>query len=67
MKEVKYPHVHVQLVGLDGNAFYILGRCRKAMRDADCTKEQIDEFVGKAMEGDYDHLLRTCMDYFEIN
>lgn len=26
---IRYPEVKVQLVGLDGNAFSILGRCRE--------------------------------------
>ena len=64
---VKYPEVQVQLTGNDGNAFAILGNCQKAARQAGLTKDQIDEFVNEAMSGDYDHLLQTCMKYFEVD
>ena len=53
----------VKLVGEDGNAFAILARCHTAMkRSGDMSKW--DEFHDKAREGDYDHLLRTVMEYF---
>ena len=64
---VKYPEVQVQLTGNDGNAFAILGNCQKAARQAGLTKDQIDEFMNEAMSGDYDHLLQTCMKYFEVD
>ena len=64
---IKYPEVQVQLTGNDGNAFAILGNCQKAARQAGLTKDQIDEFVNEAMTGDYDHLLQTCMKYFEVD
>ena len=64
---IKYPEVQVQLTGNDGNAYAILGNCQKAARQAGLTKDQIDEFVNEAMSGDYDHLLQTCMKYFEVD
>ena len=64
---VKYPEVKVQLVGNDGNAFSILGNCKKAAQRAGLTKEQIKEFMDEAMAGDYDHLLQTACKYFEVN
>jgi hypothetical protein len=62
-----YPQVEVQLVGNDGNAFFILGNCQKQARRAGLTKEQIAEFMAEAKSGDYDNLLRTCMKYFECD
>lgn len=62
----KYPDVTVPMVGEDGNAFAIMGRVRKAARQAGLTKEQIDEYMNEAMAGDYDHLLQTTMKYFEV-
>ena len=60
MSEVKFPDVHVKLVGEDGNAFSIMGRVSAALKragHADAVKEYMDE----AMSGDYVHLLRvTC-------
>ena len=56
----------VKLIGRDGNAYAILGACASAARKAKWTKEQIEEFTTKAMSGDYNHLLCTAMDYFDV-
>ena len=53
------------LVGEDGNAFAILARSRAVMKRAGYPKERIEEFMKEAMAGDYNHLLRTCMDWFD--
>lgn len=58
----KYPNVHIQLGGQDGNAFSILGRAVMAMRRGKCTQEQIDAYLTEAKSGDYNHLLVTTMD-----
>ena len=55
----------VRLVGEDGNAFAILGRCQHAARKAGWSKEQIDAFMKEATSGDYNHLLATVMDNFD--
>jgi len=62
---VKYPDVKVQLVGLDGNAYSIMGRAQKAARKAGLTKDQIDEYINEAISGDYNHLLAVTMEYFD--
>ena len=61
----KYPYVHVQLTGKDGNAFFILGRCQGAARKAGVPNDQIKAFMDEASAGDYDHLLATCMRWFD--
>jgi hypothetical protein len=61
------PKPKVKLVGTDGNAFCILGRVTSALKKAGWTKEQTDEFMAEATDGDYDHLLATCMKYAETN
>jgi hypothetical protein len=63
MSEPIYPQVQIQLVGQDGNAFFILGRVQGAMKRANLSKEQIKEFMDEATSGDYNHLLRTVMKY----
>jgi len=63
----KFPDAHVQLVGQDGNAFFILARVVSALKDAGATKEEIDEFRTEATSGDYDHLLQTCMEWAECD
>ena len=62
----KDPDITVKLIGENSNAFNILGICIKAMRRAGLTEEQVDEFRMEATSGDYQHLLNTCMRYFEI-
>lgn len=49
--------VKCSLVGIDGNAFNIMGVWSKAARKAGWTKEEIDEVLNEAMSGDYNHLL----------
>lgn len=64
---VKYPDIQVRLVGEDGNAFAILGRVTKALKRANVEKAKVDEFMAEAMNGDYDHLLRTCMAWVDTD
>lgn len=55
----------VQLVGEDGNAFSILGRCKRAAQRAGWTSDQVSDFIEEATNGDYNHLLSTVMTYFD--
>jgi hypothetical protein len=55
----------VQLVGMDGNAYSILGRCHGAAMKFGWSKERWREFSDKAKSGDYDNLLRTVMEEFD--
>ena len=52
MKEEKYT-----LIGVDGNAFSVMGYVRTAMKREHCTKEEIDAYTKDAMSSDYYHLL----------
>ena len=58
---------HVELVGLDGNAFSILGRVRDAMRKIGWSQAEIAEFTNTAMAGDYNALIRTVCKYCEMD
>jgi len=62
----RYPEITVKLVGEDGNAFAILGKCRAVMRAAGLPPEEIDAFFAEATNGDYDHLLATAMRWLDI-
>ena len=66
MSEPKYPEITVRLVGENGNAFYILGKCLSAMSLANIPKEEQDEFYHQATASDYNHLLITCMEWFNV-
>lgn len=45
------------LVGIDGNAFSVLGYVRRAMKENGYSKEDINAYIQDAMSDDYNHLL----------
>ena len=56
----------LKLIGEDGNVFNILSLTRQAGRHAGWSNEKIEAVMGKAMSGDYHHVLSTMMDYFDV-
>lgn len=64
---IKYPHIHVPLIGEDGNAFAIIGRVRRALRTARVSEDRVNEFTKQATGGDYNHLLTTVTEWVNIN
>jgi hypothetical protein len=55
-----------ELIGTtDGNAFTLIGTVRMCLKRAGYP-EKANEFSARAMEGDYDHVLRTIMEYVEV-
>jgi hypothetical protein len=63
----KYPEIEVELIGQDGNAYAIMGAVQKALRNAEVSKEEIDEYLKESMSGDYNHLLRTAMAWVSVS
>ena len=62
---VKKPHV--QLTGEDGNAFFIIARCGKALKKAG-QEDKAKEFTDKAFNaGSYDEVLRLAMTYCDVS
>jgi hypothetical protein len=61
-----YPAVHVKLTGEDGNVYFIVGRVIQALADAGVSQETINEFWSEATASDYDHALRTCMRWVDV-
>lgn len=57
--------VKLRLVGLDGNAFVLLGAFHKAARLAKWTPDEIKSVMDEAKSGDYDHLLMTLVEHTE--
>lgn len=49
--------IDVELLGHDSNAFTILARVDKALKDAGVSKLERDAVRDQAMDGDYNHLL----------
>jgi len=64
--DTKYPEINIPLVGEDGNAFSILGRVQRIMRQNDLAGE-FTVFQSEATAGDYNHLLRTVMAWFSVD
>jgi predicted AlkP superfamily phosphohydrolase/phosphomutase len=60
MKKIK-----MKLVGLDGNAFSLMGTFRKKAREQGWNKDEIDNVIQECMSGDYNHLLATLMEHTE--
>ena len=54
------------LVGVDGNAFCVMGYVANAMKKAKMTREEISEYQKDAMSSDYDHLLAVSAEMIEI-
>jgi hypothetical protein len=51
--------VTLTLVGLDGNAFSLLGAFRRQAKKEGWTEAEIKPVTDEAMSGNYDHLLET--------
>lgn len=57
----------LQLVGMDGNAFSILGRARQAWRRSGNDMAEWETIHKEATSGDYNHLLQTMMEHFDTD
>ena len=53
------------LVGVDGNAFAVMGYTARALRRANLD-DNVDEMYEKAQSGDYYHLIAVCQEYIEM-
>lgn len=62
----KYPDITVELVGQDSNAFNLLGICRRAMKRAHLPESEIEAFTQEATSSNYDNLLATVCEYFNV-
>jgi hypothetical protein len=50
------------LVGVNANAFNIMGYVARAMRECKKPKAEIDAYYADAKSADYDHLLAVSME-----
>lgn len=53
------------LVGVDGNAFSVMGYVSKAMRHSGFTPKERDEYLADAQSSDYNHLLYVSVQMVE--
>ncbi len=67
--EVRYPDVHVQITGKDGNIFNIIGLVTGALRRAPGTPPgEVEKFTSEVMDCDsYDAALRVVMSWVDVS
>jgi len=58
--------IRLNLIGEDGNAFAIMGRATDALKGGGMAHLK-DDYLNEAMAGDYDHLLRVTMEWFDCD
>lgn len=58
--------ITVDLVGEDGNAWAIVARVRKALKQHGLTDTEIDAYATEAFSGDYNHVLQTTMAWVHV-
>lgn len=56
----------VELVGTDGNAFAVIGKVKRALKDEGNSDEVIQSYLDQATSGDYDHLLAVSASFTEV-
>jgi hypothetical protein len=62
----KYPDITVQLTGTDGNAFAVLGKVSRALRQAGVPDDERQAFMAEATQGNYDHLLQVVWHWVDV-
>ena len=60
MSDIKYPDIEVQLTGEDGNAFSIMAKVQRALRQNGVSSDEITQYLDESRSGDYDNLLWTA-------
>ena len=55
--------VKMELVGLDGNAFALMGAFSREARRQGFKNEEYQPVLDECMKSDYDHLLSTLLDH----
>lgn len=63
LKERKQPIESFKLLGLNGNAFALMGAFQREARSAGWNQEEILTVLAECKRADYDNLLRTLMDW----
>jgi len=55
--------VSLDLVGIDGNAFALMGQFQRQAKRENWSEEEIKIVLNECKSGDYDHLLITLMNH----
>ena len=59
-------NIKLNLEGVDSNAFVLLGVAQRELR-RNHKMDMWDEFHKEATSGDYNHLLATIMEWFDVD
>lgn len=65
MKRVIDKTVNLDLVGVNGNAFMIMGVFQRQAKREGWSTSEIEMVLGEAKSGDYNHLLATIENHCE--
>ena len=65
MKRIIEKTVNLNLIGVNGNAFMIMGVFRKQARKEGWSQDEIDTVLTEAKSGDYNYLLATIENHCE--
>lgn len=65
MKKVIDKTVNLDLVGVNGNAFMIMGVFQRQARKEGWTQQEIEAVLTEAKSDDYNHLLATISNHCE--
>jgi uncharacterized membrane-anchored protein len=65
MKRVIEKSINLNLVGLNANAFALMGAWRRQAKREDWTEEEIEAVMTEATSSDYNHLLSTLENHCE--
>jgi len=57
--------IKLELAGIDGNAFSIMGTFRKAAKKQGWSDSEISAVLDNAMSGDYNNLLAVILSHCE--
>ena len=60
--------VRLDLGGPDGNAFMVMGAASRVIRSSGHPEARsvVEEYMGRAMESDYDNLLKVTCEYVRL-
>ena len=56
----------INLLAIDSNAYSILAAADRALRDVGVSKTERAEYYAQATSGDYDHLVRTTLEWLNV-
>lgn len=65
MKKVINKTINLDLVGINGNAYAIMGAFQRQARREGWTQEEINTVLDEAKSSDYNHLLATISNHCE--